>query len=129
MLSESPNGLHWTDEQGILALGGEVVKVLDKPAENRRAILDAFQAAGWPGWIANPLKPDRFMDNGQRLADAVYHLNQQRKKRIRFHRDGTGTGVRWELVKRRKRGGKRPPGGRRDATCFDGQATDGAPGP
>ena len=98
----------WDDDLGILFLGGEIVKRFDKPAENQRRILRAFQAANWLPWIANPLKPDSEMDDRQRLADAVYMLNRHQTNRlIRFRRDGKGTGIIWERVEKKKSRKKR----------------------
>ena len=103
--SPSTNGKRpaWDRDRGILSLAGVVVKRFDKPAENQRRILHAFQAANWVAWIANPLKPDYEKDDRQRLADAVYKLNRnQRKHLIRFRRDGQGLGITWELVETKK---------------------------
>jgi hypothetical protein len=81
-----------------------IVKQFDKPAQNQRAILSAFQREGWPPHIENPLEHDRLMDDSQRMADAVYRLNRDQKPlRICFRRDGRGLGITWELVKKKKR--------------------------
>jgi hypothetical protein len=94
----------WNYDQGILSLDGVVIKRFDKPAENQRAILRAFERAGWPTWVANPIKSDHGKDDRQRLADAVYKLNRHQENRlIRFRRDGRGTGILWELVQKKKR--------------------------
>ncbi len=89
----------WDDDRGILSLHGLVIKRFDKPAENQRAILRAFQRQGWPAWIADPLERDPHMDERRRLADAVYHLNRhQENQLVRFRRDGRGKGVVWEWL-------------------------------
>ncbi len=87
----------WDDLRGILFFGAiAIVKQFDKPAENQRMILRAFQAAGWPVWIANPLEPDGETDDRQRLADAVYKLNRHQKTSlIRFRRDGSVSSYWW----------------------------------
>jgi hypothetical protein len=92
------------ERRGILSVGDIIVKQFDKPAQNQRAILSAFQREGWPPHIENPLEHDRLMDDSQRMADAVYRLNRDQKPlRIRFRRDGRGLGITWELVKKKKR--------------------------
>jgi hypothetical protein len=94
----------WNENQGILSRDGVVIKRFDKPAENQRAILRAFERQGWPDWIADPLERDAHMDERQRLADAVYHLNlRQEHNLIRFRRDGRGMGVIWEWVPKKKK--------------------------
>ena len=94
----------WDEDRGILSLNGIVIKRFDKPADNQRAIL----REGWPAFIADPLERDPHMDERQRLADAVYHLNRhQENQLIRFRRDGRGKGVLWEFVKKKKRRKKR----------------------
>ena len=94
----------WSEDQSILFVDGVICKQFGQPAENQRAILREFQRQGWPAWIANPLEPDCEKDDRQRLADAVYHLNRGQKKRlIRFRRNGRGKGILWELLKKKKR--------------------------
>lgn len=84
----------WKDNEGILLYDGEVILHLNKPAPNQRAILNAFERAGWPTWIPNPLEPDPLIDERQRLADAVYRLNRNVADRpLHFRRDGRGHGV------------------------------------
>lgn len=81
-----------------------VIKRFDKPAENQRVILRAFQRNGWPDWIADPIKPDHDKDDRQRLADAVYHLNRhQENQLVRFRRDGRGMGVIWDWIPKKKK--------------------------
>lgn len=95
----------WNDGLGQLSAGSLIILILDKPAPNLRAILNAFQAAGWPGWIANPIEPDPTMDKHARLGSAVYKLNGGKKKikLLRFHRDGKGAGVIWEWLPTKKK--------------------------
>jgi hypothetical protein len=77
-----------------------VVKRFREPAPNQVAILRAFEEEGWPARIDDPLFGGL---NGaqakQRLHDAIKRLNaSQLHQRIRFHGDGTGTGIWWELA-------------------------------
>jgi hypothetical protein len=74
-----------------------VVKELLRDAPTQEAILAAFEAAGWPGRIADPLPEDRAVDAKQRLRDTVKNLQRGVAPRtIRFRADGRGRGVRWE---------------------------------
>ncbi len=90
----------WNDKLGTLSVDGVVILSLDKPAENMRAILNAFQRVSWAHWIPIPLKPE-FLKEG--LGEAVYKLNGGRKKQktplVHFRRDGQGKGVIWEWRK------------------------------
>jgi len=71
----SPDRPSWHAESGLLRLGPNVVRQVRVMAEpsNVQRILDAFQAAGWPARIEDPLPnaPDQ-----QRLHQAVFSLNE-----------------------------------------------------
>jgi hypothetical protein len=91
----------WSEERALLTFGGLVVKQFEKPAENQTAILREFQSQNWIPWIANPLAPDPYLDDRQRLADAVYQLNHHQKhKLLHFRRDGRRKGVLWEGLRK-----------------------------
>lgn len=86
------------------------LKVLEfhRDAENQIAILEAFQAAGWPRRIENifrrPLPCD---DVRHRLSDAVRELNRrQNPQRIHFWVERGTQAVLWEFT-------DRPVGGKR----------------
>ena len=87
---------HWDRERGELTLNSEVIRVIARrnQASNIVAILDAFQSAGWSDRIDDPLPPPR---DSERLGQTLRRLNQNLSE-IRFSRDGTGSGVRWELL-------------------------------
>jgi len=58
-----------------LKIGGMVIRRFYRLAPNQMAILDAFQAQGWPPWIENVLDSGT-PDSGGRLCDAVNELNE-----------------------------------------------------
>jgi len=76
-----------------------LIKAFRVPAENQVLILAAFQSAGWPARIADPLVKATGIDPAVRLRAAVRRLNRcQRVPLIRFSCDGTGTGVLWKRL-------------------------------
>lgn len=63
---------------------------------NQRCILAAFQEEDWPERIDDPLPGHRGIDPKRRLIDTIVCLNKGLTHQlIRFHGDGTGTGVIW----------------------------------
>jgi hypothetical protein len=78
----------WNSERRELSLRGQVVKTYRQPAPNQIALLEAFQVAGWPQRIDDPLPFTEDGDARQRLADAVASLNKT--SGIQFERDGAG---------------------------------------
>lgn len=89
----------WDPERCVLLLDGEVIKQIQRPvtARNQVRILNAFQEDCWRPRIDDPLPRLPEADGSRQLADAVRRLNQG-LLRIRFRRDGTGEGIRWEVV-------------------------------
>lgn len=80
-------------------MGGVVVKQFKVPAPNQELILAAFQEEGWPVHIDDPLPPRAEQDTKRRLHETITSLNRhQRVRLVRFMGDGTGQGVRWELI-------------------------------
>ena len=60
------------------------------PAQSQTAVLDTFEAAGWPDAIESPIRKDQ-------LGQTLYQLNHKMRPRlIRFHANGTGDGILWE---------------------------------
>src|ERR1043165_5561654 len=89
----------WNAKLRELRVGGLLVKQFRVPAANQELILDAFQEEGWPSHLDDPLPPQTGMDPKRRLHETIDRLNRSQKHRlIRFHGDGTGRGVRWELL-------------------------------
>ena len=116
----------WDAMRRELWLGNQLVQRFRVPAGAQEAILAAFEEEGWPPRIDDPLSPDGHLRQTRqdRLHDVVENLNgHQLEARIHFYRDGTGTGVCWELptetpprkrpANGRKGKGRRPKGGKR----------------
>jgi hypothetical protein len=62
-------------------------------------ILSVFDEENWPPRIDDPLPPSKRINTKQRLHDTIKSLNRNQKQRlVRFLGDGTGEGVRWELI-------------------------------
>jgi hypothetical protein len=89
----------WDKERQELRLGTLIVKQFKVPAPNQEMILAAFEEEGWPPRVDDPLPPQPDQDTKRRLHDTIVTLNRhQRHLLIRFLGDGSGQGVRWELV-------------------------------
>jgi hypothetical protein len=89
----------WDARTRELRLGGKVVKLFRWPAQNQEAVLNAFQAQGWPARIADPLPLDPKVCAKRRLHDTIKCLNRRRtEKLIKFRGDGTGRGVKLEIL-------------------------------
>jgi hypothetical protein len=81
-----------------LCVNGVVVKRLDIRATAQIQILTAFEEEGWPCRIDDPLRPNG-SESKARLRAIIHCLNgHQKPPRIHFFADGTGRGVRWELI-------------------------------
>jgi hypothetical protein len=90
----------WDRERQELRLGNLVIKQFKVPAPNQERILAAFQEEDWPTRIDDPLPPATDQDSKRRLHDTINSLNRNQKQPlIHFLGDGTGQGIRWELVK------------------------------
>jgi hypothetical protein len=60
------------------------------------AVLAAFEAQAWPSRIDDPLEAEPYVDLKRRLNQTIKDLNDRLAPgTIRFHGDGTGTGVCW----------------------------------
>jgi hypothetical protein len=89
----------WDRERQELRVGDVVVKQFKVPAANQERILAAFEEDGWPIRIDDPLPPAVEQDPKRRLHDTINSLNRNQKRHlIRFIGDGSGQGIRWELV-------------------------------
>jgi hypothetical protein len=84
----------WHPERGELLLAGEVVRRVARHSKNLRPIIASFQELGWPLRIDDPLTGG---PNSTRLNGAIGVLNTG-LDHLRFHADGTGTGICWELI-------------------------------
>ncbi len=89
----------WDPEIRSLRIDDTVVKRFKWRAANQEAVLNAFHEEGWPQRIDDPLPPHPEQDSKRRLSDTIKCLNKnQTHQLIRFHGDGTGEGVTWELL-------------------------------
>jgi hypothetical protein len=94
-----PGRPSWDRDLQELRLGGVVVKQFKVPAPNQETILAAFEEEGWPARIDDPLPPHADQDSKRRLHDTITSLNRNQKHHlIRFLGDGSGQGIRWELL-------------------------------
>lgn len=90
---------NWDGERRELRIGSVVIKRFRVPARNQECILSAFQEEAWPIHIDDPLPPVPQIEPKRRLHSAIQCLNRNQKARLlRFHGDGEGLGVRWELL-------------------------------
>jgi hypothetical protein len=89
----------WDRHRRELRLGGQLVKVFKLPSPMQEAILMAFEEEHWPPKIDDPLPVHPDLIPKRRLHDTIKSLNRNQKScLIRFMGDGTGEGIRWELV-------------------------------
>lgn len=89
----------WDGERHELRVAGQLVKIFKLPSPNQETVLMAFEEEGWPPRIDDPLSPAPEIDPKRRLHDTLKSLNRNQKNRlIRFMGDGTGEGIRWELI-------------------------------
>lgn len=89
----------WDASRRELRVRSLVVKRFKTPAANQEAILTVFEEEGWPIRIDDPLRRQSDLDPKRRLHDVIKCLNRNQVNRlIRFHGDGTGEGVGWELT-------------------------------
>lgn len=97
--NKTPAAPWWDAELRALFVGELVVKRFRVPAHNQELVLEAFQEAGWPPHLDDPLPGDAEHDAKDRLHETIKRLNGRQVNRlIRFRGDGTGTGICWEAV-------------------------------
>jgi hypothetical protein len=88
----------WDTTRRELSLAGLIVKRYRVPARNQEIILSVFEEEDWVEHIHDPLPVTHEIDAPTRLHDAINRLNRcQIHPLLRFHGDGKGTGVFWEL--------------------------------
>lgn len=87
----------WDRDKREFRLGDVLVKKFKWPAKNQEALLSAFEDAGWPMHLKNPLPPSG-ISMKQQLHDTIKCLNQgQVNECVKFRGDGTALGVRLEI--------------------------------
>jgi len=83
----------------VFSYDGAVLKMFRRHAPAQERILDAFQQAGWPEWLADPLERRGEEHSVKHLRDEVRLLNRTQKPwRVRFDTDPQWLGVRWTVV-------------------------------
>ncbi|HYW71408.1 MAG TPA: hypothetical protein VE961_10250 [Pyrinomonadaceae bacterium] len=88
----------WDVIRRELSFAGSIIKRFRVPARNQETILSVFEEEGWVEHIHDPLPVTINIDAPTRLHDAINRLNRcQINPLVRFHGDGKGTGVFWEL--------------------------------
>jgi hypothetical protein len=89
-----PQRPHWDPESGVLTLNGKQIRKvrLFAPPSHVQCILDAFQNAGWPKSIRNPLDDPQ---DQQKLHRAIYQLNRG-LRRIRFSGSCSAQVITWQ---------------------------------
>ncbi len=99
----------WDRDRQELRVGELVVKRFKAPAANQETILAAFEEEEWPPRIDDPLPPSPDLEPKRRLHDTINSLNRNQKKQLlRFFGDGSGMGIRWELVNEGESNGQYP---------------------
>ncbi len=89
----------WDRDGWQLFLGKLLVKKFTRRAPNQMPVLDAFEELHWHERIDDPLPGKAEQDRHERLGEAVRELNGHRIHPVlRFSRDGSGNGIRWERV-------------------------------
>ncbi len=89
----------WDRQLRQLWVGKMLVKSFRVPAGNQEVILAAFQEQGWPPRIDDPLPRKECIDPKDRLRASIRRLNRgQLRALLRFRGDGTGKGLRWEII-------------------------------
>ncbi len=88
---------HWDAAKSELTYNGKVVKRFKQPAKNQTTVLAAFEQAGWPDRIPDPLSTKGF-PNPKRLGYTVVQLKKNhitKPNLIHFEMDGNNAGVIW----------------------------------
>src|SRR5947209_513904 len=90
----------WNRKTRELRLGSALLKRFGRKAPLQELILEAFEEQDWKKRIDDPLPGDVDIRNAHlRLRDTIKRLNHGlRDTALRFHGDGTGEAIRWEIV-------------------------------
>lgn len=93
----------WFEKEKELWWKGQLVLKFKRPAPLMDSLLRKFQRLKWPVDIRDPLPPldpKKRKKSHQRLHDLIKRMNRLLKgKGLRFHGNGYGDGVSWEVVK------------------------------
>lgn len=92
-----PGVPRWDKKLRQLSFDGQIVKRFSVPAANQEAVLLAFEEAGWPPSIDDPLPFLPEQRAKERLHATIRCLNANQQNRVlRFRGDGTGEAVLWQ---------------------------------
>ena len=92
----APAKPRWNADQRELWWAGRLLKSYRHVAFNQWAVLAAFEAAGWPRRIEDPLRHEIKKHAKSRRRETIRSLNRElRRTPLRFRSDGMG-GIRWE---------------------------------
>jgi hypothetical protein len=90
---------YWDRATRTLTLRGVIVKRFRQPSPFQMLILDVFEQEGWPPQIDDPITGADFAGAKPRLHNVIQNLNRHQLNRlIRFRGDGTGEGIRWQII-------------------------------
>jgi hypothetical protein len=91
----------WDPVRGELSFAGELVKRYRDRWSLQRIVLDAFEEAGWPEQLADPLpRLPSTLYVKKRLHDTIKNLNRAHRAVIlRFYRTDCGRSVGWRQLR------------------------------
>ena len=96
-----PRFIRCDDGHRELQLDGRLVKSFKASAACQELILESFEELGWPQYTDDPLPVVAKLDPKKRLHDAISRLNRRQvNKVLRFHGNGNGKGIFWEVLER-----------------------------
>ena len=86
----------WDASRRELRIAGQLVKSYRVTAVNQERVLVAFQSAGWPECLDDPLPQTPDQDRKRRLHRTIQKLNHlARRELLCFRGDGTGRRICW----------------------------------
>jgi hypothetical protein len=86
---------------------GKTVKRFAQEAKVQEQILLAFEEAGWPPRIDDPLPPNGKSSPQDRRRAAISHLNRGQLNRLIIYSSDGGEGICWAPISDRERRAKR----------------------
>lgn len=95
--AKAPSKPEWNRGARKLWWGSKILPQFGREAPDEMAILDAFQAAGWPTLIDIRVFVPLARCTKTWIADTVSNLNR-RVAGIRFHADGANHAVSWSAL-------------------------------
>jgi hypothetical protein len=89
----------WDVRSRELRVGEWLVKKFRVPARNQELVLSVFEEEGWPAYIDDPLPRKAEIVPKRRLQSVIVRLNSSQLAPIlRFHGNGNGEGIGWQLL-------------------------------